>query len=272
MRAWIYAGTLLLGVMIGTVMVGTTDRIARRPIDSDDSAEAVYRKSARAPESVAVRIGRMISAETPTMNEDMPLNKATDVLFSERKSPMRTRAFLKSRIQMMTSDQLVQSMVNGEIQTKAEIEEATRRLATEDPEGTFNHWESDFRLYGMDNIYAFADTLLQTWADADAPAVLKRLQKMKRGGSQFDRSTRFSNYWAKIDPAAAASHFNDLVYLRSMSDKGKVGSTDQAYAEAIVRSWKQKDEAAMREYIEKLPDGQEREAFEEALKKLDAPK
>jgi len=87
--------------------------------------------------------------------------------------------------------------INGEIQTKEEIAEGARRLTTEDPEDTFNHLNShDFRLYGMANVYTFIDTLLQTWADSDAPAVVARLQKMKRGGSQQDMSGRFINYRA----------------------------------------------------------------------------
>jgi hypothetical protein len=273
MKNWIYAGALLLGVVIGTSLVHTTDGAAIQRTASDDSVTAVNGKAARAPEPVGVRIGRLISAETTAMNEDMPLNKATDVLFAERKSPMRTRAFLKNRIQMMTTDQLYQALMNAEVQTKAELEEAARRLATEDPEGVFNHFVSDeFRLSGMDNVYTFMDRMLQTWADVDAPAVMAGLQKMTRGGSQQDMSLRFSGYWAKIDPEAAARHFNDLVYLRNMQDQGAMVFTDNPFAEQIVKSWKQKDEAAMREYIGKLPGGREREALEKAAEKLDTSK
>ena len=273
MKNWIYLGALLLGVVIGTSLLRATDGFASRRMALDDSVKTVSVKAARVPESVGVRIGRMISAETPAMNEDMPLNKAMDLLFAERKSPMRTRAFLKNRIQMMTMDQLVQALKNGEIQTKAEIDEAARRLAREDPEGTFNHMTADdFRLSGMDNYYTFSDGLTQTWADTDAPAVMARLQKMTRGGAQQDMSLRFSGYWAKIDPEAAAHHFDDLIYLRNMQDQGAMVFTDNSYAEQIVKSWKQKDEMAMREYIGKLPDGRERKSLERAVKKLDTPK
>ncbi|MEO8615898.1 MAG: hypothetical protein ABI600_12215 [Luteolibacter sp.] len=269
MRLLVYSGALLAGVLIGAALVHTVDGAFRQQASPGRSENTATGKTPRFPEVVGVRIGRMISAETEAMREDMPLNKAMDVLFAERKSPLRTRAFLKTRIQTMTRDQLIQAFMNGEIQTKAEIEEATRRLATEDPEGTYDHLVAqDFRLNGMDNLYTFIDALQQTWADVDAPAVMARLQKMKRGGSQQDNSLRFSAYWAKIDPAAAASHFNDLVYLRNMQDQGDMVFTDNAYADQIAKSWKEKDEDGMRKYIAELPAGRERDALEAAANKL----
>lgn len=219
MNYWIYVGALVIGLLIGVALDRAQDRATSNQTGSESSGVAGDSKTQRTPEAVGVRIGRMIAAESSAMNESMPLNKATDVLFAERKSPMRTRAFLKNRIQMMSTAQLVQALMNGEIQTEAELVEVTRRLAKEDPQGTYDHLEAgDLRIYGMPNLYTFIDTLQQTWADADAPAVLARLKKMKRGGSQQDQSLRFSAYWAKVDPAAAAQHFSDLVYLRNMQD------------------------------------------------------
>ncbi len=270
MKSAIYIAAMLLGAAIGTALVRTSDRSSIGMDARDGSSLSMIEKSSRPPEAVGVRVSRMISAATPAMREDIPIDKATDLLFAERKSPMRTRAFLKNRIQTMTREQLVQSFMNGEIQTMEEIEEGTRRLASDDPELTFNQLASgDLKLYGMDNIYKFTDTLLQTWADVDAPAVMTRLQKMERGGSQQDTSLRFSKYWAKIDPAAAARNFSDLIYLRNMQDQGDMIFTDKRYADEIVKSWKQKDEEAMRKYIADLPAGRERAALEAAAGKHD---
>ena len=186
---------------------------------------------------------------------------------------MRTRAFLKSRIQMMTTEQLAQAVLAGDVQSPAEIDEAARRLAKEDPEGTFNQLEAgNIRVYGMENHYTFVDALLQTWGDADAVAVMRRLKKMKRGGAQQDYSLRFSSYWTKIDPSAAARNFDDLIYLRNMQDRGTMVFTDNTYAEEIVRSWKRKNENGMRDYIAELPAGGRKEALEQAMRKLENPK
>ena len=270
MKAWVYAAALSLGLLIGTVLVHTADPAQGGPAGPRIAETG---KPARPPEPVGVSVSRMISAETTAMNENVPINKALDVLFAERKSPMRTRAFLKNRIQMMTTDQLTQAMLSGDVQSPAELKEVAQRLAKEDPEGTFNRLEAqELRIYGMENTYTFVDALLQTWGDADAVAVMNRLKKMKRGGSQQDYSLRFSGYWAKVDPAAAARNFNDLIYLRNMQDQGDMVFTDHRYAEEIVKSWKQKDEDAMRDYVGKLPGGRERDALEKAAKKLDAPK
>lgn len=270
MKTWVYAVALLLGALMGTVLVRTAN-----PSQSGSTTSEVKgnRKTDRLPEPPGVSISRMISAESAAMDEGVPINEALDVLFTERKSPMRTRAFLNNRIQMMTTDQLAQALMNGEVQSPAELREVAQRLAKEDPEGAFNHLEAqELRIYGMENTYTFVDALLQTWGDSDAVAVMNRLKKMERGGSQQDYSLRFSGYWAKIDPAAAARNFDDLIYLRNMQDRGDMVFTDNNYAGEIVKSWKRKDETALREYIENLPGGREKDALNGALIKLDEPK
>jgi hypothetical protein len=267
MKLRIYGATLLLGLAIGTVLVHLANAPSSQEKEAEAQRKAANEKTERAPDALRVRIERLILGQSSAMNPGMPLNEATDVLFAERRSPMRTRAFLKSRIQMMTLNQLVQAMTNGEVQTQEELEEVARRMTQEDPEGTFNHWDAqDFRIKGMESFYTFLNAMLQTWADRDAVAVMKRLQKMPRGGSQQDDSLHFSDYWAKIDPAAAASHFNDVIYLRNM--QGNMAFTDNDYAERLVNSWREKDEAGMRDYLGKLPPGREREALDRAVRKL----
>lgn len=272
MRKWIYLAFLVLGGVIGTALVHREKWQLRTLVPAGKSA-TVEGKFPRAPEGVGAKISRMISAESPAMSGSVPINKALDVLFAERKSPMRTRAFLKSRIQMMTTGQLTQAVLAGDVQSPAEIDEVARRLAKEDPEGTFNHLEAgDIRVYGMENFYTFLDALLQTWSDTDAVAVMQRLQKMKRGGSQQDFSLRFSTYWTKIDPSAAARNFDDLIYLRNMQVRADMAFTENTYAEEIVRSWKRKDENTMLDYIAGLPTGGRKEALEKAVKKLEERK
>lgn len=267
-RIWIYPAALLLGIGLGTILVGVKDGNSFHLADADGN-RAEMPKNSHATESVGAGIGRLISAASPAMRESVPINKALDLLFAERKSPMRTRAFLKSRIQMMTTEQLTRAVTSGEVQSSAELAEVARRLAKEDPDGTFNHLEAgDFGFSGMENLYTFVDALLQTWGDKDAVAVLDRLKKMKRGGSQQDFSLRFSSYWTKIDPAAAAGNFDDLIYLRNMQDQGNMVFTDNRYAEEIVKSWSQKDADAMLAYIDALPAGRKREALEKAVVKM----
>ena len=117
----------------------------------------------------------------------------------------------------------------------------------------------------MDRLYAFLDAHLQTWGDRDAPALLARLKKMERGGSQQDSSLRFTDYLAKTNPAVAARHFTDIIHLRNMDDFGKMVLNDEAYARKIADSWVRIDEAGMREYVAGLAAGRERAAFEKAM-------
>jgi hypothetical protein len=272
MKRWIYLASLVLGGAIGTALVHRGDPPTSRS-DAMERASDANGNLTRAPEGVGAKISRLISSESPATSGSMPINKALDVLFSERKSPMRTRAFLKSRIQMMTTEQLTQTVLAGEVQSPAEIDEVARRLARENPEGTFDHLEAgEIRVYGVENSYIFVDALLQTWSDADAMAVMQRLKKMKRGGSQQDFSLRFSTYWTKIDPSAAARNFDDLIYLRNMQVRADMAFTENTYAEEIVSSWKRKDENAMRDYIAGLPAGSKKGSFEKAVGKLESPK
>ena len=117
----------------------------------------------------------------------------------------------------------------------------------------------------MDRLYAFLDAHLQTWGDRDAPALLARLKKMERGGSQQDSSLRFTDYLAKTNPAVAARHFTDIIQLRNMDDFGKMVLNDGAYARKIAESWMRSDEPGMRAYVAGLSAGREREAFEKAM-------
>ena len=268
MKYWIYLGALISGMGIGGPLFHSTSGsfLSHGPLEHE--ASPPHRMDSRS-EPNTVKMRRLITSETEAMDEKIPMDKALEMLSSQRKSPLRVRAFLKNRIQWMTTDQLNQALMNGEIQTRAELQEAIRRLAKEDPEGTFNHLEAQhYPMQSMDNTYVVIDGLLQTWADTDAPAVMARLQKMKRGGSQQDMSLRFSDYWAKINPAAAAEHFNDLIYLRNMQNEGTMVFTDDAYARRIVKSWQEKDETAMHNYIAALSPGEEKNAFENALKNL----
>jgi hypothetical protein len=117
----------------------------------------------------------------------------------------------------------------------------------------------------MDRLYAFLDTLLQTWGDQDAPAVLERLKGMARGGCQQDSSLRFSDHLARTNPAIAARHFKDIIPLRNMDDFGKMALNDRTYARKIVDSWMKSDAPALREFVAGLPGGRERETFESVL-------
>ncbi len=266
MKASIYLGSLLIGLGIGAALLATRDVFFPHRPERMEAAESLHRKIAHPLETVGGRIGRMVSSQSGAMDPNLPIDKAVDLLFAERKSPLRTRAFLKSRIQLMTPDQLLQSLMNGEVRTQAELDEVGRRLGAEDPDQTFDRLEAgNLRFYRVEEGNAFMDALLQSRADADASAVLARLKKMKRGGSQQDFSLRFSDYWARIDPAAAARNFSDLIYLRNMQDFGEMVFTDNSYAERIVSHWSQKDEAAMRETIAGLPPGRARDALGAAL-------
>ncbi|RYD33495.1 MAG: hypothetical protein EOP87_10895 [Verrucomicrobiaceae bacterium] len=258
---------LATGAGIGFLLVHLT---TAEPQAAGESISAGDMRSPRMPETVAAVTDRLISAASPAMEEGRPINSGLDLLFAERKSPMRTRAFLNSRIQMMTPDQLLRILMNGDVRSQPELEAIARRLARENPEATFDLYNAGrLQLYGMESIYTFTDNFLRTWGETSTDAVISRLAKMKRGGSQQDLTLRFSDHLARTNPEAAARDFTRIVYLRNMQDTGDMTFTHDRFAAEILRSWSTKDEAGMRGFVEGLPPSSpERATFDRAAKKL----
>ena len=268
---FIYTASVMVGAAVAFAVLHLV-RTGSKPdarSEARDPRTVVSARSGDDPKEARVR--HLLIAESPAMDEKVGFRDAVDQLFGERRSPLRTRAFLKSRIQLMSRDQLVLAMMDGQVDTLSEIREATRRLTLEDPQDTFTLYEKQqLRFRTMDRLYAFLDTHLQTWGDRDAPAVLARLKKMNRGGSQQDSSLRFTDYLAKTNPAVAARHFTDIVHLRNMDDFGKMVLNDGAYARKVTESWLRTDEPGMRAFVAGLAAGREREAFEKAMTQAQA--
>ena len=266
---FIYAASVATGALIALAVLRLP--AGRPPSSAGDGRESPPVAARGIDSAMEAGVRHLLREESAALDERVAFRDAVDQLFGDRRSPLRTRAFLKSRIHLMGRDQLVLAMMDGEIDTLSEIREATRRLTLEDPQDTFTHYEKlHFRFRTMDRLYAFLDTHLQTWGDHDAPAVLARLKGMARGGSQQDSSLRFSDHLARTNPAMAARHFKDIIPLRNMDDFGKMALNDRAYARRIVDSWMKRDEPAMREFVAGLPEGRERETFESVLAEVQA--
>jgi hypothetical protein len=267
----IYAASVVVGAAVAFAVLHLV-RTDSRPVDVDMPGGSGTPVSVRGGDDPKeARIRHLLIEESPAMDERVGFRDAVDQLFGERRSPLRTRAFLKSRIQLMSRDQLVLAMMDGQVDTLSELREAARRLTLEDPQDTFTLFEKhQFRFRTMDRLYAFLDAHLQTWGDRDAPAVLARLKKMERGGSQQDCSLRFTDCLAKTNPALAARHFTDIIHLRNMDDFGKMVLNDGTYARKIADAWMRSDEPGMREYVAGLAAGREREAFEKAMTEAQA--
>lgn len=265
-RSTIYLMALATGAGIGFLLVHLT---VTTPAAASDSISSTAARSTRVPESVTAATDRLISASSPAMEEGRPINSSLELLFAERKSPMRTRAFLNNHIQMMTVDQLIGILMKGDVRSQPELEAIARRLARENPEATFDLYDADrLQLYGMESVYTFTDAFLRTWGETSPDAVISRLAKLKRGGRQQDLTLRFSDHLARTHPEAAARDFSRIVYLRNMQDTGDMVFTHDRFAGEILRSWSGKDEAGMRHFLDGLPEGPERSTFLRAADKL----
>lgn len=268
MKVWIYYTlALLLGIIFGTIALRLLAPAGQNTGSALQETSAANQKQTRKIESHGARINRLLTDQSPSLSESIPLDEAYELLFSEKKSPLRSSAFLKHRIYLMTREQLEQALANGEIQTKAEITEAAARLTREDLAATFqNRLTFKYKLYGMPNVVTFIESMQKTAANEDPLKMLSSLQGLKRGGVQQYNSLRFSHHWAATDPAAAVEHFDSLVYLRNQSAK-ELQFTGKKYAAEIVKSWREKDPEALQNYVANLPEGEKRTSFELALKK-----
>ncbi|MBB5349957.1 hypothetical protein HNR46_000178 [Haloferula luteola] len=270
-RRWIFAASAGLGVLVGGAWLRPWSAL-RSAMPTERIEDVRGQDPGSRSSSPVAAFRRLLRDQSPSMDEGISMKIAAQQLADEKRSPLRTRAFLRSKIAFMDHDQLVMEMMDGDIDTLPEIREAARRLTQEDPQGTFTAFEKGlFRLNTMEKLYAFLDTLLQTWTDQDAPAVMNRLKGMKRGGAQQDASLRFSDYWARTKPDEAAESFSDLIYLRNMDDFGHMDFNEVEYARKIVESWSQRDLAALVTFVDRLPRGRVKLAFDEAMASTPRP-
>ncbi|GAA5481397.1 hypothetical protein [Haloferula sargassicola] len=268
-KGLILTACAILGFGVGLAVLQPWEPPTKAGDSDPPSSAAKPAPSADSP-GPETAFGRLVRQGSPNLLS-ASTRDAAQALADEKRSPLRTRAFLRTKIELMDHDQLVLEMMDGDIDTLPEIRAATRRLTLEDPEGTFTAYERGlYRLNTMEKLYAFLDTLLHTWTDADAPALLSRLKAMKRGGSQQDASLRFSDYWAGTQPEAAAQYFTDLISIRNMDDFGRMAFNEQGYARKIAEAWQRTDEEGLREFVSRLPKGSTKTAFGSAIKDMEA--
>lgn len=270
MRIVIYAASLAIGLVLGTLIFRNVPGVGATPSESEGMRESFGKTSIRSGASSAVRADRMILRTSRALNHQVPLDEATMLLLEERKSPMRTRAFLKKRVHLMNLFELNEAFMNGEIQGAAEIREAARRIMSEDPDLGFKNFREGYQFDSLQNRFEFSDAMLQLVTDDNesALAMMRRLQAMDRGGRRNYLSMWLSRYWAQKDPAVAVTHFDELIRI-----KGILYGRDYLYEEYsadLVRSWMPKDEEGMRAYVSALPSGRKRDALSKAIRNADA--
>lgn len=258
MKWVIYCVAVMLGLMLGRALLSNSHEVEEKAPLSQRSPTN-KRSASRA---IPSRISWLLQDESSSLNTHVSYKDSVRILHEKKRSPIRTRTFLGHRIHLVSREQLIQALSNGEIRTPNELAEAARRLVREDREGTFDLIEQGEIYYGgMDNLYAFTNAAYWTWVKIDAPSLVERVKKLKRGGSQQDRSLRISSYWAQQYPEEAVKRYDELVRLRNMKDMGSVDLTNDAYANQIVRSWIKKDKEGMKSYILNLPLGRKRRAL-----------
>ena len=159
-------------------------------------------------------------------------------------------------------------LADGQVQDKGVLSSLGRRLATEDIDRALellHHGE--IRISGLNEAYAFRNSLLKTVARTHPEKGLASIQTLKRGGGQMDSSRYFSVQWAQADPAGAAQHFEELVTLRNMDPDGKVELPRDRYADDLMKEWVKKDSEAAAQYLADLPTSPTKSTLEKAFQK-----
>lgn len=257
MKWGIYTVCMLLGVTVGALIAPSEEP---KLVAADDPQQI---KNTRKHYQIldAGSVGGEDRADQAYQQIDS-LQELAVKMNEEKLSPLRAKSFLGSRIQQLSKDELLDKLRAGEIQTTDELAVVARRLTEESPHEVFDIYEKPsvpFR--SMDGLYAFFNSMVWTWLQKDPASLQKRIQGLPRGGAQQDISLRFSGFWAQLDPAAASEQFEDLVYLRNMTVRGKQELRGDVYADMLVKSWSLKDAVGLQRYIDELPEGEKKELY-----------
>lgn len=194
-------------------------------------------------------------------------SEEVDRLYRDLKSPLRAGSLLDYHIYDSNFDELVELLNTKQVHGVDLLNEVGKRLAKDDPDRALSVLLHDrkYRLRNMDDFYAFRDGLLREVARSTPEKGLASLQALERGGVQMDNSLYFSGQWAKVNPAAAAEHFEELVTLRNMKMNGDLNLPRDSYAKTVMKVWVKKDREAAQSYVENLPAGATRETLSKAL-------
>jgi len=268
----IYITAILTGLLLGQLFFAS--KAPNQSKDSDLNPLGSRTERSRRPhDNYSQQITEALLNESSVFDKNVSFKDAEAMLTKNRSSPIRHASFLAHRVHLMSSDQLIEALKLGNIQTHSELAEAAKRLTEENPHLLYDLYEQHkIRCGGLEHYYTFSNSMMRTWIKKDPVSLLGRIKKLKRGGAQQDASLRFSRFWAQHAPATAAQKFSDLVYLRNLSGRGSSEFTGTAYARDIVNSWHHKDPEALTAFIKDLPPGQQKTTFEQALKKINPKK
>ncbi len=205
----------------------------------------------------------LIKNSSEALQGEKPFEGLARDIDRERRSPLRTSAFLKLHIAAHDTATLVAILREGGLGTSGELEEVATRLVREDPELAFSlFYENKIRFRTMEDLYAFSNRMLETWVrEGDPEDFLKRLSALPRGGSQMDSALRFSKLWAENAPNVAAENFDELVRLRNFRMSADGTTTDNEFANVLVSAWSKKDENELRQFVLKNPESPLGNAF-----------
>lgn len=259
MKWGIYFLAALLGSYLGSLLVPQEE-----PTEVVEDIVAKHTTRYRSYSPSSRQVSRYLSVSAEKLENIESFEELTMEMATEQRSPLRMRSVLGLRIRQMTIEELTECLKAGEIRTGKEFAEAGRYLTEMDPDHVFELLRSYTIRFGtMDNFYAFDNAMIDVFVQRDPEDLLVKLQSMERGGSQQDTSLRFSKHWAWHDPAAAAKHFNDLVYLRNMEIRGdaQLRPDSEKFANILMRSWKRKDPEALASYIDDMEEGRRKELF-----------
>lgn len=259
MKWSIYFLAALLGSYFGSLFLPED---TPRELEPEEVVKHNTRYRSYSPSSQ--RVSRYLSDNAGKLEQIESFKELTLEMAEEQRSPLRMRSILGLRIRQMSVDELTDRLKTGEIRTGKEFIEAGHHLTELDPDLVFELRASHSIQFGtLDNFYAFDNAMIDVFVQRDPKDLLVKLQSMQRGGSQQDTSLRFSKQWAWHDPAAAAEHFDDLVYLRNMEIRGdaQLRPDGEKFANILMRSWKRKDPEALASYINDMEEGQTKEIF-----------
>jgi len=203
------------------------------------------------------------------IDPQLSLRENREVLRAQGASRQKIAAFLGEHIGRMSFDEMLETIMNGEEVTKREAWTMGQKMTYQDPERIFDlvYRTQSLKIQDTDVMGNFFYAVMTNWIwHHDPKDFFGELAKMPH--SEYAAGA-FSYNWAAIDPAAVADYFDSIVRYRNPANEAHQKHAERNLANLVTKHWNKKDRSALDKFIEKLPPGGKREAFEKAVQKID---
>ncbi len=168
-------------------------------------------------------------------------------------SPYRQRLFSMDLVKSLSTDQLIEGFLSGQIRDESEVATALAIVAESDPKRAL---ELVAKIPGRSSHDRARRAVIEQWVKADANAALAHVLAMPPKAYRRQLARDLAWTWGKHDPEAALANLTKIESLVDPREK---------LAESIVSQWAKTDYDAAEQWITNEAPVEKRDAMQRSL-------